>query len=346
VFGKEKPEDSIIDKQLDGLTPENISTQVLENEIDYTVARKLKDHLSCEAKLKIANYAPVNTILWYYEELECSGLDQVLKKRLDNGEKVVMSYGKLMERLATLKELKDSRVRNGEDEEILPFIKNLIEIANTQLQSMSLNLESPVVVIGDKSGSMEIAIQTSNIIASLLTKMANADLVFFDSENILPPFIPKNVEEVMSLSTMIEADQMTVPAASLYPYYEKKEVVKTFVIVTDEGENGKWNNYNFAELFMKYVDEVYPATLVFISFSGYASHQMVKSLKQKAPNLKPLVFDFMSTRPDLSKLDNILGVLFLKTPGFKSYIDDLERKIIEEKRGWAMHLLLSKCNII
>jgi len=49
-----------------------------------------------------------------------------------------------------------------------------------------------------------------------------------------------------------------------------------------------------------------------------------------------LVFDFMSTRPDLSKLDNVLGVLFLKTPVFKSYIDDLERKIIEEGLGNAL----------
>ena len=114
---------------------------------------------------------------------------------------------------------------------------------------------------------------------------------------------------------------------------------------------------------MKYYDEVYPATLVFISFSGYggyASHQMVKNLKEKAPNLKPLVFDFMSTRPDLSKLDNVLGVLSLKTSGFKCHIDELERRITEEglgnalaspkeklqKRGWALHLLLSICNII
>ena len=110
---------------------------------------------------------------------------------------------------------------------------------------------------------------------------------------------------------------------------------------------------------MKYYDEVYPATLVFISFSGYggyASHQMVKNLKNKAPNLKPLVFDFMSTRPDLSKLDNVLGVLSFKTSVFKCHIDELERQITEEglgnvfaspkeklqKRGWAMHLLLSK----
>ena len=110
---------------------------------------------------------------------------------------------------------------------------------------------------------------------------------------------------------------------------------------------------------MKYYDEVYPATLVFISFSGYggyASHQMVKNLKKKAPNLKPLVFDFMSRRPDLSKLDNVLGVLSLNTSVFKCHIDELERQITEEglgnafaspkeklqRRGWALHLLLSK----
>ena len=55
----------------------------------------------------------------------------------------------------------------------------------------------------------------------------------------------------MSLSTMIEADQSTIPAASLYPYYENKEVVKTFVIVTDEGENGRCNNYKSVFLYYR-----------------------------------------------------------------------------------------------
>ena len=58
----------------------------------------------------------------------------------------------------------------------------------------------------------------------------------------------------MSLSTMIEADQSTIPAASLYPYYEKKEVVKTFVIVTDEGENGRCNNYKLVFLYLPIIE--------------------------------------------------------------------------------------------
>ena len=53
---------------------------------------------------------------------------------------------------------------------------------------------------------------------------------------------------------MIEADWSTIPAASLYPYYKKKEVVKTFFIVTDEGENGRWNNYKLVFLYLPNIE--------------------------------------------------------------------------------------------
>ncbi len=39
------------------------------------------------------------------------------------------------------------------------------------------------------------------------------------------------------MAVSIEADAATAPAASLYPFYTRKEVVKTFIIVTDEEEN-------------------------------------------------------------------------------------------------------------
>ncbi len=53
-----------------------------------------------------------------------------------------------------------------------------------------------MVVIGDRSGSMEVAIRTSTIIASLLTALCSAKLVFFDDKNMEAPFIPTNIEEV------------------------------------------------------------------------------------------------------------------------------------------------------
>ena len=35
----------------------------------------------------------------------------------------------------------------------------------------------------------------------------------------------------------------TAPAASLWPFYERKEIVKTFIVVTDEEENTSCNGY-------------------------------------------------------------------------------------------------------
>lgn len=43
--------------------------------------------------------------------------------------------------------------------------------------------------------------------------------------------------QVLHLATTINTTGATAPAASLLPYYERKEVVKTFVVVTDEIEN-------------------------------------------------------------------------------------------------------------
>ena len=106
-----------------------------------------------------------------------------------------------------------------------------------------LPLESPIVVMGDRSGSMDIAIRTSTIIASLLTAITNARLVFFNTQNMEPDRMPSNIEEVLEMAVSIEADAATSPAASLYPFYEKKEVVKTFIIVTDEEENEPFEGY-------------------------------------------------------------------------------------------------------
>ena len=44
--------------------------------------------------------------------------------------------------------------------------------------------------------------------------------------------------QVLQLAVDTQARGGTTPAASLWPYYEKKEVVKTFIMVTDEEENG------------------------------------------------------------------------------------------------------------
>ena len=46
---------------------------------------------------------------------------------------------------------------------------------------------------------------------------------------------------MLKLAVTTNATGGTTPAASLYPFYEKKEIVKTFIVVTDEEENGQCN---------------------------------------------------------------------------------------------------------
>ena len=93
--------------------------------------------------------------------------------------------------------------------------------------------------MGDRSPSMEVAIRTSVIIAGVLTAITSAKLVFFDDGNIEAPFLPKTIPEVLTLATTIDIGGGTAPAASLLPFYLRKEVVKTFILVTDEEENGE-----------------------------------------------------------------------------------------------------------
>lgn len=195
----------------------------------------------------------------YYEDLVCQSLDQVLLKRLEKGDSVTLANGKLMDRLLVLKMVREGIPSNpdniyyewdwdkypdgpGEqsyelDETKAPFLKHLIDLADKSISEISLPLESPIVIMGDASASMEIAIKTSVIIAGILTRITSAKLVFFDKFTRDAPYLPKDMTQVLDLAMATKADNCTSPASSLLPFYNNKEVVKTFIVVTDEGEN-------------------------------------------------------------------------------------------------------------
>lgn len=321
-FGKQPMPDTPASQQLSDLTEDNISQVILNNkDVDYTVARKFRDHLTDLAKERICRYSKIETVLWYYEELDCTSIDVVLHERLSKGEEVNLPYGKFLERILYFR---NSAVQKE-------YLKFLIAEAEKKAKKISFNLEPPVVVMGDKSGSMDVAVRTSNIIASSLTSLTDAQLVFFDAENVIPSLIPSNVEEVLRLCDEVKACGGTTPAASLYPYYEKKKVVKTFFVVTDEEENGAYMNESFASLFKKYNEEVYPASLVFISFLSQNDFgRMMTQLKEIAPDIKPLQFKLSEQRPDLTKLDAIYAMLSFNGEEFSKKVDVIEENFAKE----------------
>ena len=57
---------------------------------------------------------------------------------------------------------------------------------------------------------------------------------------------------------------------------------------------------------------------------------MVRRLKEVAPDIKPMQFRFSEGRPDLTKLDNVFGILSSDTMEFSKQIDEIENLFIEQ----------------
>ncbi|CAF3855130.1 unnamed protein product, partial [Rotaria sp. Silwood1] len=295
------------------LTNENINILIKEFIIPYSHLKQFKEHLNDESKARIASYEEkLDTILWYSEDLQCSDVDDIISERLQNGEQITLPYGKLMERLLLLRTLLNNEnetttfenyehgrerggrrqiTRNVHDQHSTQLSKrklysDLLLIAEVQLEKIKLPLESPVAVMGDASDSMEVAIRTATILSSLLTAVCSAKLNFFNTEMFLPTFTPKTIEDVLTLALTTRADGGTANVAGLVSYYNNKEVIKKFVMVTDDEENTDaqivdGTSTRFFELFMKYRTEIYPAKLVFISFlrHQHAQGQMYKEFQ-------------------------------------------------------------------
>lgn len=349
-FGNTAPEDSIV-RSCKDINEHNVNELVQSHPVPYGHVKSLDKHLTDDSKRAIAlKEKKIDTLLWYYENLTCASFDKVLMERLNEGEKVTLANGKLMERLLILKMAREGIKTNPEeiyytwdwdaqpngpnlenqenivDESKAPFLNHLIGQADENISKISLPLEEPIVIVGDASGSMEVAIKTSVIIAGILTKITSAKLVFFDDHSRDAPYIPENVEQVLDLALSTIADNATAPAASLYPFYKNKEIVKTFIIVTDEEENEQCEEFWFAELFDKYYKEVFPARLVFVSFlPQHSEGQMVRALKDKG--YSPLQFKLDDHKPDLTKLDSLIALLSLETTDFDDEVLTTEQKI-------------------
>lgn len=319
VFTGEIPENSIL-AQVNGVTPETFNQFLESFRPDYSFIRqseRLRDMMTEQSKKIIAQYVTSYQLLWYWEELRTADgeVDHLLLAHLKE-HVPEMSYGKLVERLLTLK-----------NNNCLPELVGLLsELAESRLHDFKLRLNQPVLVMGDASGSMQVGINTATIISSLLTALVEAKLHFFKTTDVPVARPPFDVAGVIHLTNNTTASGGTAPAATLLPYLNQKKVVKTIVVVSDEEENipaghpgsGYWSWIDneadwFADVYKRYREQVYPAQLVFISFKDTDEDgQMVASIKTKNPGVEPLQFRIHRDRPDLNKLDNIFSALMAR----------------------------------
>jgi len=269
----------------------------LNNNVDYEKRNIIK-----EIKNMITAKETIYKILWYYKELQTNDTESILIKRIEEFDNVVstnLAYGTIIDLITNIKSKK--------------LYDKLIEIASNKMKVYNLNIDAPVAVLCDASGSMEVAIKTSGVITSLLCYLTKAELHLFRSEdeNIIEP--PHDVESAIRFGREIKANNSTNPSNSLYYYYSRHKAVKTFIIVTDEEENAYTNNMNFMILYIKYCKEIYPAKLIFISFSDINNDaKMIRELKDVlGSNFDELVkaFKFNKENPDTNKLDLVFKYL-------------------------------------
>lgn len=60
-------------------------------------------------------------------------------------------------------------------------------------------------MLGDASGSMEVAINTSTILGSLLSVCLDAELVFFNRKAFPPPCVPASAADVLCITQAVIA---------------------------------------------------------------------------------------------------------------------------------------------
>lgn len=312
VYGGDAPPDTLV-RECSELTAENLQELVGKYNIPYSYLRtKVPGDLPLAVKVRVAEYEPLDAIVWYYEELGGSPeVDAVIGRRLDQGEEPHFSYGKFMERLLYF------RMNHAS------FFHKLIPIAEKRLREIELPLEPPVVVLGDASYSMDVAIRTSTIIASLLAALCAAELRFFNVRSFPPEQTPRSVEDVLDVATNTKADGLTAPACTIREFLDRRQVVKSFVVVSDEIENEPDKGQFFAQLFYRYYTTVYPARLVFVSFldNPREKGRMVRALESLG--IEPLQFRLDSRRPDLTKVDTLLGLLSAESEHFSSRATEL-----------------------
>ena len=309
AFGKDAPEGSML-SECRKINAENVERIIDAFPVPYSFLRVQVKPLPEAVKPKIAAYMTLDHLIWYHEELACPAVDAVLAARLAAGEVPELAYGKLMERLLYFRGLGS------------PVAEQLTPIAEARLHAIQLSLEPPVACFGDASYSMDVAIRCATIIGSVLTCLTGADLSFFTDAVVPPPVVPRTIRDVLRVVDTVAATGLTAPAASLWPLYRERRAVKFMMMVTDEVENVKSEGIYWPTLYKRYLDEVAPdCTAVFVSFlpKDTMKGRMVAALE--ALGVKKIIqFRLDSTRPDLTKLDTLLGILASESSYFPQQI--------------------------
>lgn len=279
---------------------------------------------------KLATHVPLETVVWNFEELhrtssKCQSivLDRLRKQDFSSGSGNVKAttYGKLMERILTFQ-------RMGLDD----LAKAVLTLADGRLEELKSYWAEraagrKVAVIGDASASMQVAIESATIFASLVSVCFDGELSFYNTQPIASPFEkPRNVKEALVVCKKIRASGCTSPAAALWKYVEKKQWIDLFVHVTDQYENTQFKGESHASLLARYKTEVNPNVEVVIVCVGRGNRSFRQEMESRDIDYRVVIID--EYRPDLAKFDSLLGQLVTMRSVDSSSEDDQDEFVV------------------
>jgi len=290
----------------------------------------------------LAEYIPLETAIWYFEELYSVSkkVPTILARRMEEddflltirrNESKVFTFGKLLERLLTFQKLHQTKLASL----LMGVAAMKLDLLKEKYRD-NLNPKA-VAVFGDASSSMQTAIEAAAIIASIISTTLDGELSFFASDLVKSPHLkPSSVEETLEVCQEIQAHGCTNLAACLWPYFEAKKVVDTIVMVTDEYENTKCHNYYFADLLAAYRKEVNPNVVLVVVRVGMGSGEFQRSLDTNEIEPKVVIID--SSRPDLTKFDGLVGQIAAasQAPQVMEKSDEVETDISTEEEDFVM----------
>lgn len=202
----------------------------------------------------------------------------------------------------------------------------LNSLQEKQLQNLG-GVEGNWLVLGDKSGSMEGAIETARQVASILSKMVKGtiSLVFFDT---MPRFIDvtgKTYEQIKVATNGVTANGGTSIGCGLLSVRERNIDIDGIAVVSDAAEN---STPYFVDQYKSLVRESGREVPVYLYRVGstdsyWADKDLAKSMKVEGLDIQE--FD-LSNGVDYFSLPNL--VLTMRTQRYKLVDEIMETKLL------------------
>lgn len=288
LFDRDYPAGSVFAdvKALRTMSPKEAAGTILNRKIPFLVvqgALGAKDPDLVLAMLGQMTPAEITNNMKMLQKLGV-GDNPVLKAAMDEAlEKIANRTAKSKSPLSALKLSKAAEaVGDG-------VLKKKIQAAQETVLGNSKGIDGNWVVLGDKSGSMQAAIETSRHVAATLAKMVRGKvhLIFFDTAPRYIDATGKTYDELAELTRYVTANGGTSIGAGLMAAIEKGAEIDGIAIVSDAAENSAPAFAHVYGALTKQTGKMIPVYLYRVAGrSGYSDIDLSRSMAVSGHDLQ------------------------------------------------------------